>query len=50
MLPHLLFFRSYRQPGAYTERLAALGLEAIESREIALDSPFFLVTARKPAR
>ena len=50
MLPHLLFFRSYRPPGAYTERLAALGLEAIESREIALDSPFFLVTARKPAR
>lgn len=49
LLPHLLFFRSYRQPGAYARRLEALGLEAVESREIALDGPFFLVTARKPA-
>ena len=49
MLPNLLFFRSYRQPSAYVEQLQALGLGGIEQREIALDSPFFLVTARKAA-
>jgi SAM-dependent methyltransferase len=49
MLPHLLFFRSYRPSSFYAERLRALGLHSVEQREIALDSPFFLVTARKSA-
>jgi SAM-dependent methyltransferase len=48
MLPILLFFRSYRLPSVYEKQLEALGFEAIARREIALDSPFFLVTARKP--
>lgn len=50
MLPILLFFRSYRVPDGYEKQLAALGFEAIERREIVLDTPFFLVTARKPER
>jgi len=49
MLPHLLFFRSYRPATFYAERLGGLGLQTVEQREIALDSPFFLVTARKAA-
>lgn len=49
MLPILLFFRSYRLPAVYMRRLEALGLQDIEHREIELDTPFFLVTARKAA-
>jgi SAM-dependent methyltransferase len=49
LLPFLLFFRSYRPPEAYVKPLQALGFQDIEQREIALDTPFFLVTARKPA-
>jgi SAM-dependent methyltransferase len=48
MLPILLFFRSYRSPAAYMAKLEALGMLDIELREIALDTPFFLVRARKP--
>lgn len=47
MLPHLLFFRSYRRPEFYVEKLRALGFPSPESREIELDSPFFVVSARK---
>ena len=47
ILPILLFFRSYRLPAVYMRRLEALGLQDIELREIELDTPFFLVTARK---
>ena len=46
MLPILLFFRSYRLPAVYMRRFEALGLQDIELREIELDTPFFLVTAR----
>lgn len=49
MLPILLFFRSYRPPSLYMRQLEALGFEEIVHREIELDTPFFLVTARKPA-
>jgi hypothetical protein len=49
MLPILLFFRAYRAPSAYLEQLEALGFQDVRSREIMLDSPFFLVTATKPA-
>ena len=47
LIPTLLFFRSYRAPGEYVERLQALGLRSPEVREIQLDTPFFVVTARK---
>jgi SAM-dependent methyltransferase len=48
MLPILLFFRSYRSPAAYIRRFETLGLQDIEQREIELDTPFFMVTAKKP--
>jgi SAM-dependent methyltransferase len=48
MLPLLLFFRSYRGPADYMSQLLALGFRDVRQREIELDSPFFLVTARKP--
>lgn len=49
MLPILLFFRSYRGHSGYTGRLAALGLQEVGVQFIQLDTPFFLVTGRKPA-
>jgi len=49
MLPILLFFRSYRTPSGYMTQLEALGFKDVRLREIMLDSPFFLVTATKPA-
>ena len=47
-LPLLLFFRSYRGPDAYVAALQKLGLREIEVRTVELDSPFLLLTARKP--
>jgi SAM-dependent methyltransferase len=49
LLPILLFFRSYREPDAYLAQLEALGFIDPACRHIELDSPFFLVSARKPA-
>ena len=46
-LPVLLFFRSYRDPAAYQQTLARLGLVDIDCRTLELDTPFFLVTGRK---
>ena len=48
MLPLLLFFRSYRPPDNYVTQLGALGFRDVRQQEIRLDSPFFLVTGRKP--
>ncbi len=48
MLPNLLFFRSYRGAEEYVAMLEAIGFTAIEAGDIALDSPFLLITARKP--
>jgi SAM-dependent methyltransferase len=47
MLPTLLFFRSYRDPGFYESRLRALGFSAITVSRFDLETPFFLVSARK---
>jgi SAM-dependent methyltransferase len=47
-LPVLLFFRSYREPETYLDTLARLGLESISCRILELDTPFFLISARKP--
>jgi hypothetical protein len=49
MLPLLLFFRSYRSPDNYVTQLQALGFRDVRQQEIQLDSPFFLVTGRKPS-
>ena len=49
-LPVLMFFRSYRSPGAYVKALQALGMADIRCLHLQLDTPWFLVTARKPLR
>ncbi len=49
MLPILLFFRSYRPWAVYTRHLEAKGFQQIEVREFAIETPFYLITARKPA-
>lgn len=48
LLPILLFFRSYRSPSVYEAMLQQIGFEASEIRRVELETPFFLVTARKP--
>jgi hypothetical protein len=47
MIPMLLFFRNFRSPLFYQERLKELGFEAIEVQTIHLEMPFFLVTATR---
>lgn len=47
-LPVLLFFRSYRPAGVYMRHLQALGLQDVRRQDITLDTPFYLVTARRP--
>lgn len=47
-IPTLLFFRSYRPASVYIARLEALGFQDIQVKEIELELPFFLLTARKP--
>jgi SAM-dependent methyltransferase len=48
LLPTLLFFRSYRPASEYVAQLGALGCRDVQVRDVFLDSPFFVVTARKP--
>jgi SAM-dependent methyltransferase len=47
LIPMLLFFRSYRSPTFYQERLAELGFEEIAIQTIRLEMPFFVITARR---
>ena len=47
-LPMLMFARSFRSPALYDETLAGLGFEGIETQTVDLDTPFFVLTARKP--
>jgi SAM-dependent methyltransferase len=47
LIPTLLFFRSYRPPEDYAARLEALGLREVVVREIQLDTPFFVLSAKK---
>jgi hypothetical protein len=46
-LPFLLFFRSFREPAIYEEKLSDLGFLDINVQWIDLEMPFFLVTASK---
>lgn len=48
LIPTMLFFRSYRPPAEYAARVEALGLREVAVREVELDTPFFVLTARKP--
>ena len=47
-LPTMLFFRSYRAPSIYAEHLLSLGFTDIQTREVPLEVPFFVVTGKKP--
>ena len=47
-LPVLLFFRSYRPPELYVATLSRLGMQDVRCQTVELDTPFFLVSARKP--
>ncbi len=46
-IPILLFFRYFRDPSFYEESLSGLGLHDVRVREIMLDTPFYLITAKK---
>jgi hypothetical protein len=46
-LPTMLFFRSYRPPAIYAGHLLALGFIDIQTREVPLEVPFFVVTGKK---
>lgn len=50
LLPLLMFFRSYRSPALYVNTLRELGMTEIRCTHLRLDSPFFLLVARKPER
>lgn len=43
-IPMMLFFRSFRAPEAYAERLGALGFANIRTQAVDLEMRFFLVT------
>jgi SAM-dependent methyltransferase len=47
MIPFLLFFRSFRSPVIYEEQLGDSDFQDISVQEINLETPFYLVTARK---
>ncbi len=46
-IPILLFFHSFRSSTLYQEQIRELGLEDIVVKEFYLETPFFIVTARK---
>lgn len=48
-LPLLMFFRSYRSPAAYLQKVQELGLLDVRCLHLQLDTPFFIITARRPA-
>ena len=48
LLPAMLFFRSYRPGLDYVTHFQTLGMMGVGYRTVALDSPFFLVSAVKP--
>lgn len=50
LLPHVLFFRSYRPFTDYVAELQGQELADISHQQIDLDMPFFIVTGRKPGR
>jgi len=47
-LPTLLFFRSYRAPAFYVGQLLSQGFTDIQTVEVTLEVPFFVVTGKKP--
>jgi hypothetical protein len=49
MVANLVFLPFFRPAEVYTACMAELGLVDIEVETVELETPFFLVTARKPA-
>ena len=47
MIPLLMFYHSFRSPEIYEEHLKALGFQATSIEKINLETPFYLVTAKK---
>jgi len=47
MIPFLLFFRSFRMPEIYKDKLIKRGLNEINMEKIDLETPFMLITAKK---
>jgi hypothetical protein len=47
MIPFLLFFHSFRSPVVYQGQLKDLGFQNIAVEKINLETPFYLVTAKK---
>lgn len=47
MIPFFLFFGAFRSSTLYTEQLRELGFTGIETRQLVLEMPFHLITARK---
>jgi len=47
IIPFLLFFHSFRSPVIYEEQLKRLGFKDITIEKINLETPFYLVSARK---
>ncbi|HSU66017.1 MAG TPA: methyltransferase, partial [Tepidisphaeraceae bacterium] len=48
LVPMLLFFRSFRPESFYEGYLRQLGYQDVKPIQIRLETPFILVTARKP--
>ncbi len=46
-IPILLFFHSFRSPTLYQEQFRELGLQDISVKTLKLETPFFIVTAKK---
>ena len=46
-IPILLFLHSFRSPTVYQKQLKELGLQNITVKRLYLDTPFFIVTAKK---
>ena len=47
MIPFLLFFHSFRSPVVYEEQFKDLGFQDIKVERVNLETPFYLVTAKK---
>jgi hypothetical protein len=48
--PFLAFLHFLRPADLYLHTLTELGFEAIDRRQVALDTDFHLITARRPIR
>jgi hypothetical protein len=50
LLPMLLFFRNFREPQLYEQMLRRRGFDEIHLETVMLDTPFFILSARRGQR